>query len=193
MEKFLITLPFLGKISLSPSDIIQIISICVSLITSIVAIVISLRTLRQNSKMIEDSSRPYITVYIGDTYFSSVTVYLILKNFGNSSAKITNFSASCDLKAIAYDADRVPFSNIVGTFLCPGESLRFPVDLANAPEDLRDINISIEYSSSGRTYQDATTLNLISCYDALHLRANTKDQHLKEISFALQDIAEKML
>lgn len=193
MNEIIITLPYLGAVLLTPSDIIEIISIIASFITSLVAIVISVKALKQNSQMIEDSSRPYITMYIGDTYFSSVTVYLILKNFGNSSAKITDFSTSFDLKNIAYDADRVPLTNIIGTTFCPGETLRFPVDLTKLPDEIPNIDITIKYKSSDHAYEEKTTINLAAHCDALHLRANTKDQHLKEISFALQDIAEKML
>lgn len=50
--------------SLSPSDTIQLLGIVASLITSLAAIIISLMTLRQNSKMIEDASRPVISIYV---------------------------------------------------------------------------------------------------------------------------------
>ena len=54
---------------LTVSDVIEIVGIIASLITSIVAIAISVKTLKQNSRMIEDSTRPYVSVYIGNTYF----------------------------------------------------------------------------------------------------------------------------
>ena len=46
---------FIAK--LTPSDIIQILGIIASFLTALVAIIISLVTMRQNSKMIEESSR----------------------------------------------------------------------------------------------------------------------------------------
>lgn len=45
---------------LTPADLIEIIGIIVSLITSVVAIGISVQTLRQNSVMIEESTRPIL-------------------------------------------------------------------------------------------------------------------------------------
>ena len=45
------------------SDIIEIIGIIASTTVSIVAIVISLITLKQNNKMIEESTRPVISIY----------------------------------------------------------------------------------------------------------------------------------
>ena len=49
--------------ALTPSDIVQILGIIASFLTAIVAIIISLVTLRQNSKMLEESSRAVISVY----------------------------------------------------------------------------------------------------------------------------------
>ena len=48
---------------LTPSDIIQILGIIASFLTALVAIIISLVTMRQNSKMIEESSRAIISIY----------------------------------------------------------------------------------------------------------------------------------
>lgn len=51
---------FISK--LTPSDIIQILGIIASFLTAFVAIIISLAAIRQNSKMIEESSRPIISI-----------------------------------------------------------------------------------------------------------------------------------
>ena len=55
---------------LALSDIIEIVGIIVSAIVSIVAIVISVKTLKQtqitneqNNRMLEESTRPYVTIY----------------------------------------------------------------------------------------------------------------------------------
>ena len=52
-----------SSIILSTSDWIQLLGIIASLVTSIIAIFISIFTLRQNSKMIEASSRPVLSIY----------------------------------------------------------------------------------------------------------------------------------
>ena len=51
--------------SLTVSDIIEIIGIISSTTVSIVAVAISLVSLRQNSKMIEEANRPNIQIYNG--------------------------------------------------------------------------------------------------------------------------------
>ena len=48
---------------LTPSDKVQVVGIIVSAVISVIAIFISVLTLRQNSKMIEESSRPVISIY----------------------------------------------------------------------------------------------------------------------------------
>ena len=52
---------------------------------SIVTVVI---TLRQNNKMIENSTRPYICIYFDYTQFGEPTGYFVVKNFGASAAYI---------------------------------------------------------------------------------------------------------
>lgn len=65
------------EINFTISDVIQIIGILASLITSILAIVISVLTLKQNSKMIEESTRPYVAIYSKTTNFQSPQYYLV--------------------------------------------------------------------------------------------------------------------
>ena len=186
-------LPYIGTVSLTASNIIEIFGIVISLFTSIVAIVISVKTLKQNSQMIEESSRPYITMYIGTTYFSSPIVYLVMKNFGSSSAEITNFNCSVDLSEYAYDTNRIPFAHILGTHLAPGQTLSFPIKVIGISRDVEPFIFEIEYKTFSKVYSETISLNFAANLDIIHMRANTKDQHMKEISFALQDIAEKML
>lgn len=61
--------------SISASDIIEIISIICSSILSIVAIIISVLTLVQNNKMIFESNKPNITI------FSKILTSLLLTLF----------------------------------------------------------------------------------------------------------------
>ena len=71
--------------SITWSDIIEIAGIIASTITSIIAIAISVKTLRQNNKMLEESTRPNIQIY---SIYSDTIVYIMIKNFGQSSCTI---------------------------------------------------------------------------------------------------------
>ena len=106
-------------LKLTVSDCIELLGILISLATSIVAIVISLKTLKQNSKMIEDSTRPNIGVYLASTYIKSISCYLVVKNFGQSSAFIESFTYDFDLKSTGDTPYYNPFVNIEGSTLCP--------------------------------------------------------------------------
>lgn len=177
------------------ATIVNIILCILSFILAVISVITVVITLRQNSKMIEESTRPYISIYFGETYFQQMTAYLIIKNYGASSTIINKFSCDFDLSKCAYDSNIVPFAHIIGTNLSPGEKIIYPIDFRKLPDDhkLNKLNFHVEYSSSVKSYENTISLNLAAYFDVLHLRANTKGQEAKTISFALQDIAEKML
>lgn len=178
-------------LSLVASDQIQLIGIIVSLIVGIVSIVIAICTLRQNHKMLEESSRPYITISCGTTFFRELRVYMILKNFGSCGARITRFKTDFDLEQIELDeSGHPPFSNVEGTYLAPGQSIEFIIDQKKAPFVMR---FFIEYESATKSYSDEIAIDQSVFINQMHLRANTPNKDLQVISFALQDIAEKLL
>lgn len=192
MKKFLVTLSFLGNISLSPSDIIQIISICVSLITSIVAIAISLKTLQQNSKMIRDSSRPYVSILFHPLFNLD---YLILKNFGNSTAKIISIKTNVDFRICMNDDSHLPFSHAAGTYLHPGERILSPINQAyKLCEKYNFLIFDIVYEASGICYQEHMEINLNSYADHASMRPTVNPENAQQIiAKTLQDISENLM
>ncbi|MDO4647754.1 MAG: hypothetical protein Q4B26_03815, partial [Eubacteriales bacterium] len=90
---------------MSVTNVVQIIGILVSLLTSVVAIVISIVTVKQNSKMIEASTKASIGIYGAEINPGSPMFLFVIRNFGNSSACFTRFD---------YDFD---FSNCYGNTL----------------------------------------------------------------------------
>lgn len=179
--------------SLSSSDLIQLSGIVVSVITSVIAIFISIATLLQNSKMVKESTRPYIMVYQNYCYCLTLTNYLVLKNFGQTGAEITKFSCTPSLDSASIDFGKTPFSHIKGTFLAPGQSIKATLDFSNTFPEIKWYFIEIEYVAGKNKYQDSFKINLESLNDTPVMRANTKGQELNTISFTLQDISEKML
>ena len=55
------------------------------------------------------------------------------------------------------------------------------------------ITFKIAYTFNGRKYEDSFILNIEADSDMIQSRACTKDKEVRIISYALQDIAEKML
>lgn len=70
------------------SDLIQVVAICISLLVAVISIIQSNKSIRLSEKSIEDANRPYLSFYVEtiDTIYFSKD--LVLKNFGNTSAKI---------------------------------------------------------------------------------------------------------
>lgn len=192
MENFLVTLPFSEDIALSPENIIQIISICASLITSVVAIVISLKTLQQNSKMIRDSSRPYVSIFFHPLFNLD---YLILKNFGNSTAKIISIETNVDFCICIDDDSHFPFSHIAGTYLHPGERILSPISQAYKLCEKYDFLVfDIVYEASEIRYQEHMEINLNSYADHASIRPVVNPDNAQQIiAKTLQDISENLM
>lgn len=192
MKNFLATLTFLGNISLSSSDIIQIISIFASLIMSTIAIIISLKTLQQNSKMIRDSSRPYVSIFFHPLFNLD---YLILKNFGNSTAKIISINTNVDFRICITDDSHLPFSHATGTYLHPGERILSPINHFYKLCKKYDFLIfDIVYEASGICYQEHMEINLSSYADHASMRPTVNHENAQQIiAKTLQDISENLM
>lgn len=179
--------------TLTPANIIEIIGIIASLITSIVAIVISIKTLKQNSQMIEESTRPYIVVYSRTTNFQSPDYYLIIKNFGQTGAVVTSISCDYDLSLCSFSKTHIPFKHFNGTFIAPGQAFLCNVDTRKLFKSLEEFHFSVEYKANGKTYSDCFTINPKADSDLIQTRASTEGKELRNISYTLQDLVEKHL
>lgn len=176
--------------ALSASDVIQLLGIIISLVTSVVAIIISVLSLKQNSKMIADSTRPYIGVYGSGTYVSQARFYIIVKNFGQSSAHIDDFKCDIDLsKYQVVSSKNRPFQHIQGTTFMPGQSFRCVVDFNKIIHDTSLIVFNISYSASGRTYSDCIPLNVAATIGNNVAHTTTQGNEIKNLSETLQDIS----
>lgn len=185
--------------TLSTSDLI-------SLIISLASIAIAILTLRQNNKMIEASTRPYITVYGTMVTIESSNTYFVLKNFGNTGAKITLFSPSCDISQYDYIKNKLassvtlncPFENIEGTFLAPQQSTYLYVDVDKAIKDnVHIINFKIRYTANNKSYDEDVDINLDNYYMVAKNRPNPNSKipegYLQYISSSLQELVERKL
>ena len=164
-----------------------------SFILAAISVVTVVITLRQNHKMIESSTRPYLTIYYNNTYFDTMHHYLILKNFGASSATIVNFTSSCDTLEFALNADRKPFVALSGVSLAPGQKISYVID-GKKFSTRESITFTIKYQSNSKHFY-CETIEILPKYlhNVCGLRASTENKEMRVISYSLQDIAEKML
>lgn len=141
--------------NITVSDWIQIAGIIASLITGLAAIVISVRTLKQNNKMIEESTRPIVTMY--SKHFGS-RLYIVTKNVGASPCVIDSIESDMNIpnngtqmfSGKRYDQIRhtslPPQGTIICTLFTPGLEQEI-------------FNFTVNYHSATHTYKDAFSIN----------------------------------
>lgn len=174
----------------------------VSFLLAAISVVSVILTLRQNNRMIENSTRPYISLYGNTTHYSVFNFYLVLRNFGNSGALITNFFCDIDLsKCIAINDTileimnnrPIPFEHIIGYTLNPGQALQFPVDFYKMLQLNKTPTFVVEYSSSEKKYTEKFQLNLLAHFDYLNCYASSDIKPEQVISRVLQDMIIRKL
>lgn len=175
------------------SDWINVVLSILSFMLAAISVVTVVITLRQNHKMIENATRPYLTIYGAVVNFQNPDYYLVLRNFGQSSATILGFSCSVDLSACVDAQEPSPFGHVVGLSLAPGQAIQTSIDYSKLVELSATPSFTILYSSGKKNYQETASINLPAHADFPIMRANTKDAELKIISYTLQDIAVRQL
>lgn len=176
---------------LAPSDCIQLMGIISSLIASIVAIIISLVTLRQNSKMIEESSRAVIGIYGESINSGSPTFFLVVKNFGNSLATILNFSTDFDFTdCYGFRTNKNWINELNNCSIAPGQSRICKLDYGKITQP---VTFQIKYRSSGKTYSEKMTIDLKAGAAMVTSKIATKNEDLRTISYTLQEMLQKHL
>jgi hypothetical protein len=140
--------------SLTISDWLQALSIIFSTLISIVSIFIAISTLKQTNKITKEANRPYIVIFIDAiTLNGSSDKYLIIKNFGNTSATINSIECSSD---IDFCAGLNPFKNLKNLTIAPGQSIS---TYCNFDKNKEAFTCSINYFHQKDIYNDIFDLN----------------------------------
>jgi len=177
---------------MSISDIIQLCGIIVALAIGIVSIIISVTTVKQNSKMIEESTRPLISVYGESINPSSPMFYIVVKNFGSSPAVITKFDYDFDfMAAYPFNSNRDFLKDLINSSIAPNQSKICHLDYSkiNIP-----VTFTIEYKSSSKTYNDSMTVDLKAGSNMITSKSGSQSgTELKTIAYTLQEMLQKSL
>lgn len=172
--------------TMTPSDWIEILGILASVITSIIAIIISVKTLQQNNKMIEESTRPVISIY---SKYSDGILYYIIKNFGASTAHIDKVITNFDIpKTDRNMVEGNPFKSLSNSTLAPMDSKICPL-ISHSLKN-RKFNFEIYYHSSTNKYHEEffVDADADNPFPDTHPSVNNELNALKNISNALHDI-----
>lgn len=169
------------------------IALCIlSFVLAAISVITVVITLRQNNKMIEESTRPTISVYTDEINAGNPFFYLIVKNFGKSTAYITKFEYDFDFTGcykIKNDKDYLKGLN--NAVLAPGQSRICTLDYAKIN---KEVTFTLEYhSEANRVYSDKFTIDLKAGVSMPYGKVATEGKELRTISYALQEMLQKNL
>lgn len=183
-------------ISTNSIDWIEIISIALNLLTSIIAIVISVKTLKQSSNAIIESSRANINFYVetltGGQYF------IVIKNFGNSPGKLLSLDVTPELdysKSPMIPSSHPVLTDYKDIFLAPGQMIKSWFPFGKYPDKVFDVKIS--YKTLGKVYTETYTIDLNYTKGIEYIRKSSIDYNdtkdaLAQIANTLTGISEKL-
>ena len=158
----------------------------ITAVTAILSVVISVFTLIQNSKMIEESSRPYLTaeiVHIGTTY------YLRFKNYGKTAATIDSIKLNDNAKKVQLKGFKDVYEDFCGSTIPPNYSFMTCILQDNVSGEENSIVIDIQYHSSVKKYKEHIQINLSAYKRLLEARRNIDDENASiVIGKTLQDL-----
>ncbi len=176
------------------SDWINIVLSILSLVLAATSIVIVILTIRQNNKMIKNSTRAYVVVYGAYVHYSNSQFYLVIRNYGTSGAIIKSLKCTIDLSKYSYFANHPPFENITNTTFAPNQNAICALDYSALDGDsISTFDITITYQSGKDTYTETYPINYAFLKGNVIVLSSNNGKELKDISNVLQDIGKRQL
>lgn len=171
---------------------VNIVLCILSFLLAAISVITVVITLRQNHKMIENSTRPYICVYGESINSGSPCFYLVVKNFGTSPATITNFKADPNLSKCygLQNSSHDYLQDVSKTTLAPGQSRICRLDYSEVPNSIK---FYVEYRSGKKIYSDCFETNIKSGSAMPTSKVDTNGKELRTISYTLQEMLQKSL
>lgn len=170
--------------------IVNIILCILSFILAAISVITVVITLKQNNKMLESSTRPYIAFRLESNQHG--VPIAVLKNCGNSAATITKFSPSINFEDCAIDKNYVPFAHIENTCIFPGQS--FITNFNPGTPTVNSFEIDITYKSDTHTYKENIVVNMDALREQLYTTPGIKTENSNvQIARALYCIDRKLL
>lgn len=175
------------------SDWIQIIIAIITLGGIISSIVIAVKTLKQNSRMIEETSRPNIIIYKDTLNINSPISFIVIKNIGGSLAHITSIHFDNKLveKLNWHSQDVAEVLNMLNdSYIAPQQFYRIPIDIKDIT--FKTISINVSYTNGIKSYNDCYTLSLKQDSKIALMQQHQSRDELKVISNAIQELIKRL-
>lgn len=174
------------------SDKINIILCILSFILALISVITVIITLKQNSAMLENTSRAYLSIFPEVANYGMTVYFFVIKNFGQSNAVIKSLQCNADLNTFSYKEGSTPFSHMENTTIAPNQMFRCAIKKKLSDHCKIDpIQFDITYTSNGKTYSECFNIRLSNFTD-LSLARVIDGNGLKTISFTLQEINERL-
>ena len=166
-----------------------------SFLLAAISVITVIVTLKQNSVMLENASRAYVSIY-GDTiHCKGIYFYLVIKNFGKSTAIITSLECDTDLSDFSYEKEIEPFSHMKNASIAPNQA--YKCALRQKPlfaSGIQSINFKVTYECNNKKYSDTFCINLKAFTDLIQPSDSTEsDNELEIMAYAFQELLEKLI
>lgn len=173
-----------------------------ALVASIIAVILTYKNLSEMKKQLNEQQKQYFEQNRGNLIFyvqksvTSITHDLIIKNFGNSPAKLLSLKITPDLdwkKAGQSDIDDFNISKLNNIFLAPQQHIGTVFDFSNFNET--ELDIEICYSTCNQTFTEQYKVDLNYLHKILSLEPQIKDElsALKQINKSLTSLSDKFI
>lgn len=177
---------------MATSDIIQLTLLIITTLGTISSIFIAIFTLRQNSKMIEETTRPNIIFYKDTLDINGPIEYLVIKNIGGSMAHIT--SIAFDKKQFEklnsdYSKLTKALEYLNNSYIAPNQFYKIPIKTKDIKFDT--LLLTISYNNRVKKYNESFTINLKQDY-GINFTKQHSNNELKVISNAIQELIKRI-
>lgn len=175
------------------STISNIVLAILSFILAFLSIFFVVITLRQNKKILEEASRPYISIFMDSIMIHNRQNYFVIKNFGNSNAIIKKFIYPDELKTSTQknkDLNK-QFERIENMVIAPGQSVLLPYGIPDYSSRIYEFEITYSANFSKKVYIEKITVRP----NGLVSRPNKSeyDNFESDLINAINEIVEKLI
>lgn len=178
-------------------DIETIVNIVLSVLSfflALISIIFVVLTLKQNNKMLEEASRPYIAIFLTSTTIHKRQNFFVIKNYGKSAGKIEKFVYPDKIKSSIQRSEDVKsqFEHIENMAIAPGQSILLPFDILGDSSHVFEFEITYSSNSSKNIYTENFRLysNFLVSRPCGNLYTNAFEH---DLICALHEISEKLI
>ena len=151
------------------STIVNIVLCIFSFLLAVISVVTVVITLRQNHKMIENSTRPYIVIY-NDLVDVTVPIqFLVIRNFGQTAAKIETVDITPKVD-FTYSDDL--FGRMKNQTIAPGQSYSTAFTVDNSVT----LTAKVIYLAGKKRYEETYTISQKAISDHVHSKISSVDE-----------------